>query len=82
MRLLRFRAVGMKFGREYQATLQQEQYPQHWIQTSISYRQLKKCIRKIQAELSQLGLDAEAVDHLLSSIKPTCNRTAPVAARE
>ncbi|KAL8844341.1 MAG: hypothetical protein Q9205_000900 [Flavoplaca limonia] len=72
----------MKFGREYQATLQQEQYPQHWIQTSISYRQLKKCIRKIQAELSQLGLDAEAVDHLLSSIGPPCSRTAPVAAHD
>ncbi|KAL8798515.1 MAG: hypothetical protein Q9182_006604 [Xanthomendoza sp. 2 TL-2023] len=55
----------MKFGREYVATLEQEQYPQHWVQSSISYRQLKKCIRKIQSELSQLGLDASAIESLL-----------------
>ncbi|KAI4286154.1 MAG: hypothetical protein L6R38_000136 [Xanthoria sp. 2 TBL-2021] len=72
----------MKFAREYQATLQQEQYPQHWIQSSISYRQLKKCIRKIQAELSQLGLDAEAVDHLLRSAGPTGSQAVPVAAHD
>ncbi|KAL8771751.1 MAG: hypothetical protein Q9209_002942 [Squamulea sp. 1 TL-2023] len=57
----------MKFTREYESTLEQEHYPQHWIQSSISYRQLKKCIRKIQLELSQLGLDAKAVEHLLHS---------------
>ncbi|KAL8785938.1 MAG: hypothetical protein Q9213_003087 [Squamulea squamosa] len=57
----------MKFAREYESTLEQEHYPQHWIQSSISYRQLKKCIRKIQLELSQLGLDPKAVEHLLHS---------------
>ncbi|KAL8719864.1 MAG: hypothetical protein Q9225_003189 [Loekoesia sp. 1 TL-2023] len=55
----------MKFGREYEATLKQENYPQHWIQSSISYRQLKKCIKKIQSELLELGLDAEKIKQLL-----------------
>ncbi|KAL8849465.1 MAG: hypothetical protein Q9221_005547 [Calogaya cf. arnoldii] len=76
------RILDMKFAQEYQATLQQEQYPQHWIQSSISYRQLKKCIRKVQAELSQLGLDAEAVDHLLRPAGPTGSQTAPAAAHD
>lgn len=56
----------MKFGREYEATLEQDQYPQHWIQCSISYRQLKKCIRKIQQELSELGLDTEVLRQRLA----------------
>lgn len=56
----------MKFGREYEATLEHDQYPQHWIQCSISYRQLKKCIRKIQQELSELGLDAEVLRQRLA----------------
>ncbi|KAL8701455.1 MAG: hypothetical protein Q9224_000498 [Gallowayella concinna] len=60
----------MKFAREYVATLEQEKYPQHWVQSSISYRQLKKCIRKIQSELSQLGLDASAVEHEVTEFKP------------
>ncbi|CAL8577899.1 hypothetical protein XPA_003710 [Xanthoria parietina] len=72
----------MKFAQEYQASLQEEQYPQHWIQSSISYRQLKKCIRRIQAELSQLGLDAEAVDHLLRPPRPKGIQTVPVAAHD
>ncbi|KAI4142177.1 MAG: hypothetical protein L6R39_005055 [Caloplaca ligustica] len=55
----------MKFAREYEATLQHEQYPQHWIQSSISYRQLKKCIRNIQLELRELGLDSDGIKELL-----------------
>ncbi|KAL8735665.1 MAG: hypothetical protein Q9166_000834 [cf. Caloplaca sp. 2 TL-2023] len=68
----------MKFAREYEATLEQEQFPQHWIQSSISYRQLKKCIRQIQIELSQLGLDAEAVEHLLQSTRLAEGKTGPL----
>ncbi|KAL8810123.1 MAG: hypothetical protein Q9200_002830 [Gallowayella weberi] len=69
----------MKFGREYVATLQQEQYPQHWVQSSISYRQLKKCIRKIQSELSQLGLDASAIETLLRSTDTAETKALPPA---
>lgn len=58
----------MKFAREYEATLKQEQYPQHWINSSISYRQLKKCIRKIQLELQELGLDSERIKQLLQPV--------------
>lgn len=59
----------MKFAREYEAKLKQEQYPQHWIQSSISYRQLKKCIRKIQSELLELGIDPEEVKVLLQRVE-------------
>lgn len=67
----------MKFAREYEATLEQEQYPQHWVQSSISYRQLKKSIRKIQNELWELGLDAEAVRQLLIESANAKNRSFP-----
>lgn len=68
----------MKFAREYEATLEQEQYPQHWVQSSISYRQLKKCIRKVQVELSQLGLDADAVKRLLRSAGSAEGKAMPL----
>lgn len=59
----------MKFGREFENSLKQEQYPQQWLESSISYRQLKKCIRKVQLELLELGLDAGKVKQLLQSIQ-------------
>lgn len=55
----------MKFARDYEAGLQNEQYPSHWITSSISYRQLKKCIRKIQSEIQELGLDPIEIKKLL-----------------
>lgn len=59
----------MKFGREFETSLKQEQYPQHWLQSAISYRQLKKCIRKIQSELLELGLEAVEVKQLLQLVQ-------------
>ena len=61
----------MKFGHEYEAALQQDDYPQHWVESAISYRQLKKCIKKIQRELSMMGLDANTIAALWTSIGPS-----------
>ena len=47
----------MKFAREFQASLEKGEYPQIWLQSAISYKKLKKCIKKVQAELEALGLD-------------------------
>ena len=52
----------MKFAREFQTTLEKGEYPQQWLDSAISYRKLKKCIKKVQAELQSLGLDREALE--------------------
>lgn len=58
----------MKFAHEYEAALQQDDYPQHWVESAISYRQLKKCIKKVQRELSMVRLDASTIAALWTSI--------------
>lgn len=57
----------MKFAHEFEEALKQDDYPARWVQTAISYRQLKKCIKKVQQELSGLGLDADTLSHLWQS---------------
>ncbi|KAF1988173.1 RING-14 protein-like protein [Aulographum hederae CBS 113979] len=57
----------MKFAQEYQKHLAQDGYPPHWVASAISYRQLKKCIKKVQKELSELGLDGETLSEALRS---------------
>ena len=52
----------MKFAREFQTTLEKGEYPQQWLDSAISYRKLKKCIKKVQLELQSLGLDREALE--------------------
>lgn len=59
----------MKFGHEYEAALKQEGYPDCWVQSAISYRLLKKCIKKVQRELSSIGLDTETLGQLWQSLK-------------
>lgn len=51
--------IDMKFGRQYSAALVQEGYPTAWVKASISYRLLKKCIKNIQKELSDIGLNLD-----------------------
>ena len=48
----------MKFGQEYAAALAREDFPQHWLDSAIEYKQLKKCIKKVQRELDSIGLDS------------------------
>ena len=55
----------MKFAREFQESLNKGEYPQPWLDSAISYRQLKKVIKKVQAELQSLGLDRRALETLL-----------------
>ena len=67
----------MKFAHEYEAALKQEGYPDSWVQSAISYRQLKKCIKKVQRELSSIGLDAETLEQLWRSLKTSNINGAP-----
>ena len=52
----------MKFGQQYSAALAREGYPQAWVKASISYRLLKKCIRNVQKELSDVGLNPKMLE--------------------
>jgi hypothetical protein len=61
----------MKFGQEYQDTLAREDFPQHWRDSAIEYKHLKKCIKKIHRELESLGLDAETLSHLSEWMQPS-----------
>lgn len=56
----------MKYGREYKELLASEEFPAEWVSSAISYRELKKCIKKVQQELHSVGLDAETLQHLPS----------------
>ncbi|GAB7353883.1 hypothetical protein MBLNU459_g4238t1 [Dothideomycetes sp. NU459] len=56
----------MKYGHEYKELLASEGFPAAWVSSAISYRELKKCIKKIQQELVALGLDADTLQHLPS----------------
>ena len=54
----------MKFGQGFQTALTEEAYPQDWVDSAISYKKLKKCIKKVQRELLSLGLDAKTLEAL------------------
>lgn len=49
----------MKFAHSFSQALEEEGFPADWQAAAIRYRQLKKCIKKVQKELSELGLTAE-----------------------
>jgi len=59
----------MKFGQEYAAALAREEFPQHWLDSAIEYKQLKKCIKKVQRELESIGLDAPTIEKLAQWLK-------------
>jgi len=58
----------MKFAHEFVASLKKEEYPQGWIDSAISYRKLKKCIKKVEGELRGLGLDPPILKQLWQNI--------------
>lgn len=68
----------MKFGHEYSTALANEGFPQEWVDKAISYKHLKKCIKKVQRELEGLGLDEatlQAVSGIISQpLEPEGNR--------
>ncbi|KAI5793864.1 SPX domain-containing protein [Peziza echinospora] len=49
----------MKFAHSFMEELQSNAYPTEWKNSAIRYRQLKKCIKKVQNELAELGLSVE-----------------------
>ncbi|OAX78497.1 hypothetical protein ACJ72_07193 [Emergomyces africanus] len=54
----------MKFAHDYTQILHAEDYPSQWVQSAISYRRLKKCIKKVRKELLSLGLRPEILNLL------------------
>lgn len=55
----------MKFAHSFSQVLKEEDFPADWQAAAIRYRQLKKCIKKVQRELSELGLTAEILGGLV-----------------
>lgn len=49
----------MKFAHEFMQTLESEDFPREWQASAIQYKQLKKCIKRVQKELQALGLSVE-----------------------
>ena len=74
----------MKFGQDFQAALNREEYPQEWVDSAISYKKLKKCIKRVQKELLSLGLDQQTLNELWqhvsrgSEIKEGDNQGSPL----
>lgn len=63
----------MKFGHVFQEHLQHDGFPAHWVASAISYRQLKKCIKRVQRELADLGLDPATLGQLLRTAEQQRN---------
>ncbi|KJZ70400.1 hypothetical protein HIM_10204 [Hirsutella minnesotensis 3608] len=66
----------MKFAHDFKDTLASQGFPPHWVRQAIPYGQLKKCLKKVQRELQDLGLDPDTLRALLDH-----NTTSPVALR-
>lgn len=69
--LLLILEVKMKFSHTYEIALKHEGYSDHWVKSAISYRQLKKCIKKVRDELSSIGLDVDTLKSLWQSLEST-----------
>jgi hypothetical protein len=59
----------MKFGHVYKERLRSEGFPADWVDASISYGQLKKCIGRLTSELAQVGLDPVTLGKLLKHVE-------------
>lgn len=59
----------MKFGHVFKETLRNEGYPPEWVESAISYSQLKKCINRLTSELLQVGLDPATLGTLLKQVE-------------
>ena len=57
----------MKFGHDFEESLGKGEFPKEWLSSAISYKQLKKCIKKVQRELKSLGLDTQTLTELLDA---------------
>lgn len=59
----------MKFGHAFKQSLRNEGFPADWVDSAISYSQLKKCINRLTNELQQVGLDPETLSKLLKHVE-------------
>ncbi|KAI1452976.1 SPX domain-containing protein [Annulohypoxylon moriforme] len=59
----------MKFAQEFRKSLQQEGFPQRWVNSAVPYGQLKKCLKKVTNELQELGLDKDTLSQLATTQK-------------
>ncbi|KAH3910482.1 hypothetical protein HBI56_203700 [Parastagonospora nodorum] len=59
----------MKFGQAFKQSLKKEGFPPEWVDSAISYSQLKKCINRLTDELRQVGLDPETLSKLLKHVE-------------
>jgi E3 ubiquitin-protein ligase BAH len=59
----------MKFAHTFQQTLEREKFPPDWVDSAISYGQLKKCIKRLAEELQQVGLDPATLSKLLKHVE-------------
>jgi E3 ubiquitin-protein ligase BAH len=59
----------MKFGHLFKQSLKNEGYPPEWVDSAISYSQLKKCINRLTDELQQVGLDPTTLSKLLKHVE-------------
>jgi hypothetical protein len=59
----------MKFGHVFKQTLKNEGFPPDWVESAISYSQLKKCINRLTDELAQVGLDPPTLGRLLKQVE-------------
>ncbi|KAF2813881.1 uncharacterized protein BDZ99DRAFT_436449 [Mytilinidion resinicola] len=58
----------MKFGHQLKQVLQEE-FPPAWIDQAIGYQQLKKCLHRLEKELSSFGLTPETLRQLLQEVE-------------
>ncbi|XAO25906.1 hypothetical protein I312_104739 [Cryptococcus bacillisporus CA1280] len=55
----------MKYGKEFQQLLDSSYFPEEWKSSAIEYRQLKKVIKDVVAELTSMGLSPDILNKLL-----------------
>ena len=59
----------MKFGHVFKQCLRNEGFPAEWVDSAISYSQLKKVINRLTNELQQVGLDPDTLSKLLKHVE-------------
>lgn len=59
----------MKFGHVFKQSLRNEGFPPEWVDSAISYSQLKKVINRLTDELQQVGLDPPTLSKLLKHVE-------------
>ncbi|KAI1181045.1 RING-14 protein [Nemania sp. FL0916] len=67
----------MKFAQEFRRALQQEGFPQKWVDCAIPYGQLKKCLKKVTSELQEIGLDKETLRRLAAVQQHASSSSTP-----